>query len=303
MKFKSGQLFWGFLLLTIGILFLLEKNDFYIAIPDEITSYWPLLIIFWGIAIMVKGTIFKPIIAAISGLFLGLVLYSTIFGFTYISHGESDDNDEVVASTFEEDYNDSLESATLLLRTGASRIVVNETTNKLISGTSSGQFNSFKFKTRYRDNSARIILRHINDDVDLFGNDGSNRKLNFSLNPNPIWNIDLEVGAATIKMDLSKYKIEKFNIKTGATTTKLTFGDRQRNLKVNIEMGAATMKIRIPKESACQIKGNMLMVAESFDDFIDVGKNRYQTENFDTAENKILINFNGGVSTFKVVRY
>ncbi len=302
MKFKSGQLFWGFFLLTIGVLFLLEKSDFHISIPDEMTSYWPLLIILWGIAIMVKGTVFKPIISAVSGLFLGLLLYGTVFGFTYVSYEHSDNDDEVVASsTFEEDYKSDTESATLILRTGASKITVKGITDKLISGTSSGQFN---FKTRYRDNNARIILRHIQEEnnIDVFDDD-LQRKLNFSLNPNPTWNIDFEVGAASIKMDLSEYKVEKFNIKTGATTTKLTFGDKQKNLKVNIEMGAATMKIRIPKESACQIKGNMLMVAEDFDDFIDVGKNRYQTENFDTAENRILINFNGGVSTFKVVRY
>ena len=302
MKFKSGQLFWGFLFLTIGVLFLLDKNEFGLFIPDEITSYWPLLIILWGIAIIVKGTILKPIVSVISGVFLGLFLYGSIFGFSHNTHSDEYIEREITTATFYEDYRDPIESATLSLRTGASKITIDGITDKLISGSSSGILNAFRFKTRYRDNTARIILRHSKDDVDLFG-ENNYRRMEFSLNPNPVWNIDLQVGAATLKMDLSDYKVSKFNIETGATTTNLKFGDREENIKVNIEMGAASMKIQIPKESACLIKGDMVMVVKDLDGFEDIGKKRYQTENFNSAQNKIYINFDGGVSTLKVKRY
>ncbi len=300
MKLKSGQLFWGFLFLTIGVLFLLDKNNFNLLIPSEITSYWPLLIILWGVAIIVKGTILKPIVSAISGVFLGLFLFGSVF----IENTSNSQNEikEITSAIFYEDYRDSTEFATLSLRTGASTINVGGFTDKLISGSSSGHFNSFNFKTRYRDNNARIVLRHSKDEIDLF-DDNEHRKLDFSLNKNPIWNIDLKVGAATIKMDLSEYKVSKFNIQTGATTTDLKFGDNVKTLKINIEMGAATMKIQIPKASACQIKGDMVMVIKDLEGFEDVGKKRYQTENFESAQNQIFINFDGGVSTLKVIRY
>ncbi len=302
MKFKSGQLFWGFLFLTVGVLFLLERNDFYLSIPNEIITYWPLLIILWGVAIIVKGTILKPIVSVISAVFLGVFLFGSIFGDSYPNDNGNNIEQGITTATFFEDYRDSIEYATLSLRTGASKIKISGTTDKLISGSSSGISNSFNFKTRYRDNSARIVLRHIKDDFNLFDND-SHRKLDFSLNANPVWNIDLEVGAATMKMDLSNYKVSKFNIKTGATTTDLKFGDREETIKVNIEMGAATMKISIPQKSACQIKGDMVMVAKDLDGFENIGKKRYQTENFNSANNRIYINFDGGVSTLKVKRY
>jgi len=302
MKFKSGQLFWGFLFLTIGVLFLLDKNEFGLFIPDEITSYWPLLIILWGIAIIVKGTILKPIVSMISGVFSGLFLYGSIFGFSHHAHSEEYLESEITTAFFYEDYRDSIESATLSLRTGASKITIDGITDKLISGSSSGMFNAFSFKTRYRENSAQVILRHSKDEIDLFG-DNDYRRMEFSLNPNPVWNIDLKVGAATLKMDLSEYKVAKFNIKTGATSTDLNIGNREETIKVNIKMGAASMKIHIPKESACQIKGDMVMVAKDLDGFEDIGKKRYQTENFNSAQNKIFINFDGGVSTLKVKRY
>ena len=302
MKFKSGQLFWGFLFLTIGVLFFLDKNDFQLLIPSEISSYWPLLIILWGVAIIVKGTILKPIVSAISGVFLGLFIFGSIFGIENTSNSQNEITKEITSAIFYEDYRDSTEFATLSLRTGASTINVGGFTDKLISGSSAGVSNLLNFKTRYRDNSARVVLRHSKDEIDLFG-DNEHRKLDFSLNENPIWNIDLKVGAATIKMDLSEYKVSKFNIKTGATTTDLKLGNREETIKVNIEMGAATMKIRIPKESACQIKGDMVMVVKDLDGFENIGKKRYQTENFNSAQNKIFINFDGGVSTLKVKRY
>jgi LiaI-LiaF-like transmembrane region len=302
MKFKSGQLFWGFLFLTIGVLFLLDKNEYYLFIPNDIISYWPLLIILWGVAIIVKGTIFRPIISVASGIFVGLFLYGSIFGFNHINHDSDEMEREISTSKFYEDYRDSTEFATLSLRTGIGKIKIDGNTDKLVSGSSSGVYNAFNFKTRYRNNTARVVLRHSKDEIELFG-DNNYRNLELSLNQNPIWNIDIKVGAAKVMMDLAEYKIEEFNLETGATTTDLKFGSKYKNIKVNVEMGAATLKIRIPRESGCQIKGNMVLVVKDLEGFNDIGKKRFQTSNYESAKNKININFDGGVSTLKIIRY
>lgn len=303
MKYKNGQLFWGFLFLTIGALFLMDKYEYYLFIPDGIVSYWPLLIILWGIAILVKNTILKPIVSVVSGVFVGLFLYGSIFGF---NHHNFDSNDiekhEISTSTFFEEFKDSIEFATLSLRTGATKITVEGNTDQLISGTSSGVFNAFNFKTRYRDNTARVVLRHTKDDIDLFG-DNNYRKLDFSLSSIPVWDIDLRIGAANIKMDLSEYKVSALNIETGATTSDLKLGDKLENVKINIEMGAATMQLHIPKESGCQIKGDMVMVVKDLEGFTEYEEKYHRTDNYETAKNKIDIKFDGGVSTLKVKRY
>lgn len=302
MKFKSGQLFWGFLFLTIGVLFLLDKNGYYLFIPNDIINYWPLLIILWGIAIIVKGTIFKPIISVVSGVFVGLFLYGSIFGFNYVAHDRDEMERKVSTSTFYEDFRDSTEFATLSLRTGIGKIKIDGITDKLVAGSSSGIYNAFNFKTRYRNNTARVVLRHSKDEIELFG-DNNYRNLELSLNQNPIWNIDIKVGAAKVMLDLSEYKVEKFNLETGATTTDLKFGSKQENIKINVEMGAATLKVKIPKESGCQIKGDMVLVVKDLEGFKDIGKKRFQTSNYESAKNKININFDGGVSTLKIEKY
>lgn len=261
MKYKNGQLFWGFLFLTIGILFLLDQNDFFVLLPDEIWSYWPLLIIFWGVAILTKGTILKPILSIIAGAFVGLFIYGSIFGLHHNYDFENEVEHEFSTSTFYEDYRDSTKSATLSLRTGIGKISISGITDKLIDGTSSGFYNNFNFKTRYRDNSARIVLRHNHDDFELLG-DNQYRKLELSLNPTPEWKVDIKVGAANVNLDLTDYKISKFNLETGATTTELKFGERQKIVKANIEMGVAKLTIQIPKIGLFPSKIEIGIVAE-----------------------------------------
>lgn len=302
MKFKNGQLFWGFLFLTIGTLFLLDKYNYSLFIPSSIVNYWPVLIILWGIAILLKGTIIKPIVSIISGIFVGLFLYSSIFGFNHISIDNDYTDKEVTTSDFYEDYKDSTQNATISIRTGVGKISVSGISDKLISGTSSGVYNTFNFKTRYRNNNARIVLRHTKDEIELFG-DNNYSNLEFSLNPNPIWKIDLQVGAASVAMDLSEYKVAEFNLETGATTTELKFGNKEETVKLNVQIGAANLNIRIPRESGCQLKGDMVLVAKNLEGFKEVDNKLYQTENFNNAENKIFINFDGGVSTLKIEKY
>ncbi|MCF6269892.1 MAG: DUF5668 domain-containing protein [Melioribacteraceae bacterium] len=302
MKYKNGQLFWGFLFLTIGVLFLLDKNNFSLLLPNEIWKYWPVLIVFWGVAILTKGTILKPIISILAGAFVGLFIYGSIFGLQQNFDSESGDKNEFSTSTFYEDFRENTESATLSLRTGIGKISIGGTTDKLIDGTSSGFYNNFNFKTRYRDNSARVVLRHTHDGFELLG-DSQYRKLQLKLNPIPKWEVDIKVGAAKVELDLSKYKVSKFTLETGATTTKLKFGDREKIVKAKIEMGAATLKIQIPEKTGCMIKGDMVLVVQNLDGFNKIDKKRYQTYNFDESENKIYINIDSGVSTLTVERY
>ena len=302
MKYKNGQLFWGFLFLTIGTLFLLDKNNFFIPIPNEIWNYWPVLIVLWGVAILTKGTFLKPIISIVAGAFIGLFIYGSIFGL-HINYSDDDDVErEFSTSTFYEDFREPTETATLSLRTGIGKIKIGGITDKLIDGTSSGFYNSFNFKTRYRDSNARVVLRHTHEDFEILG-DKQFRNLKISLNPNPEWDVDIKVGAAKVQLDLSDYIVSKFNLETGATTTKLIFGEKQKTVKANIEMGAAELDIQIPEKTGCLIKGDMVLVVKDFDGFVKIDKKRYQTLNFEESENKIYINFDGGVSTLKVGRY
>ena len=302
-KYSSGKVFWGIFFLSIGSLFLLAKNDYSIDLPNNLIDYWPVLIILLGLSILLKGTILKPIISAFSGLLAGLILFSLFFGTQFNS--EEDENiisSESSLSTYSENYNPDTKVATLSLKAGAGNIKIKSGTSKLIDVKSIGYNNTLSFNTRYRDNNARVVLRNASHEFNILDDSGS-RNLNIKLNSNPVWKFNLKLGAAKVNMDLSDIAVSDFVLSTGATSSEIKFGDKNEEIKVDVEMGAATLDILIPKESGCLIKGDMVLVAKNLEGFDKIGNRRYKTRNFDSAGNKIIINFDGGVSTFKIERY
>ena len=72
---------------------------------------------------------------------------------------------------------------------------------------------------------------------------------------------------------------------------------------VSAETGASKVKISIPKNVACQIKVDSGLSSNDFDGFTKRDENTYQTDNFDDARNKLVINLEGGLSKFEVKRY
>lgn len=304
MKLKNGQLFWGFFFFTVGILFLLEKKDYIILDFEAIWSYWPILLILAGLSVIFKGTLVKPFIAVISGALLGLFLFSS-FAF-FINSVEFSDNDfensNYEYSTFSEELTDTNGNATLRLNAGIGKVKIEGTTNKLLKGYSSGFFNSYDINTTRNFDRTIVNLNYEPHTIKLFKK-GNKNILKFSLNENPFWNMKLEFGAAKADLDLSEYKVRNFSLHTGASSTKLKFGEKTDMIKAHIEMGAAALKIYIPNSSGCEIKSDMILISKDFEGFSKIGKGHYISDNYDSTDNKIFIEFDGGVSSLKILRY
>jgi len=304
MKLKNGQLFWGFFFLTIGVLFLLEKNDLIVLDFETIWNYWSVLLILAGLSIMFKGTFVKGMISVISGALLGFFLFSS---FAFLFNNVEFQDDEFADAryryySFNEEYYDSVNEATLILDAAAGKIAIQDTTDKLFEGYSSGFFNTYDVHTSHDNNRATVQLNYEPHTIKLFNKEKKNI-LRIALNKNPVWDMKLEIGAAKVNLDLSDYKINMFSLETGASATKLKFGDLQKEIKAKIEMGAASLKIYIPFNSGCELNSDMVLMTKDFEGFHKIGDGRYISDNFDSAENRIFIDLDGGVSSLKIVWY
>ncbi len=74
MKYKG--IFWGLLLVTIGILFLLKNLGLICFSWCGLWMIWPVLLIFWGITILPVNDLTKTILSVIA-IILGVVLLLT----------------------------------------------------------------------------------------------------------------------------------------------------------------------------------------------------------------------------------
>lgn len=302
---KTGKLFWGFLFVTIGVLIFTARFDWFRIDWDLTWDLLPLVLILAGILIIARESSFKPFLSAIAGIITGLIIYGSIVSVTHFNFWNDnwDRRNELRSETnnYYIEYDPEIEKANLNLSTGAGKISIRGTTDDLISGYSRGAKVKYTFNSKVRDDEAYIDFEMSDKKFRIFQDDIDN-SLILSLNENPSWNLDLSIGAAKAIFELDEYKIEDLALKTGVTDIEFKLGDRSERTSVSVEMGAANLEIKIPRESGCQIKGKLVLDDKDFNGFRKVN-NVYETENFDDAANKIYLEIYGAVAGVEVERY
>jgi hypothetical protein len=131
--------------------------------------------------------------------------------------------------------------------------------------------------------------------------DGNEVKI--KLNSNPLWNINLEVGAGETIFDLSGYKIESLRLKGGVASYKLKLPEPVAIMDVTADTGVADVNIKVPEASACRITIDSGLSSKDFSGFEKQSDGSYQTSNYGSSPKKINIYLKGGLSNFEVSRY
>ncbi|MBM4170718.1 MAG: hypothetical protein FJ214_02470 [Ignavibacteria bacterium] len=299
---KSGQLFWGFLLVTLGALFLLTKYDVIYSDFSFIWDIWPLIFVLWGGLVIFKNSLVKPILSSTMGVFLGVMLFG-FFVNVFSNLNFHFDKDELnVTNSFYEEINDSVKYVDFEFNSGGGRFEITEPTDKLISGNAYGSLADYDLYTKTDGEEATVDLSFSKNHVNIF--DGKFRNyVEFGLNKNPIWDLNFNFGAAKAIFDLTPYKVRRLNLNTGAANVTLKLGDKFDSTFVSVDMGVAKLKIEIPENVGCQVKGDMVLMSRSFKGMNKIKKNYYESPDFENASKKIFIRIDGGVSSIKVTTY
>jgi len=298
---KSGQLFWGFFLLTFGALFLLVKYDVIVSSFDFIWDLWSLIFVFWGAMVIFKQTIGRPIVNGLFGIFLAVLifgLFNNLFGGFSIEFDEDDNFSEY----YNEKYDPAIKVANLQINAGAGMFTIKDTTANLVDAKARGILGEYDFSSEQTDSIANIDFHMHTRNFNLFKNKIRNQ-LDIRLNPKVTWDFDINLGASKSRFDLSQFDVRSLSLETGATSTKIKFGEKSEETNVDIRMGAARLTLEIPKNVGAEINSDMALIAKDFDGFSKKSDGYYSTDNFESAKKKIRINVEGGVSTFNIYRY
>lgn len=298
---KSGKLFWGLLLLTVGSLFLLTKYDLIISDFSFVWDIWPLLFIFWGAMVIAKNTIVRPILSGVFGIFVAVLLFGLIYNL--FSNFDVDFKpDGTITDKFIEEYNPSITKAYLTVNTGAAMINIRDNSDQLLNGYSSGSLGEYSYSSEIDDSTAWIRLNLENKHFNFIRKKIRNY-LELNLNSNPVWDLELNIGATKSKLDLSQLKLSDLSVHTGASTTSIRLGDKYELTSVHAEMGVGTLNLEVPENSGCSLSGDMVLTSRDLDGFVKKGSNRYETENYEDAVNRIDVRVDSGVSSINIKRY
>ena len=297
---KTSRLFWGLFLLTIGVLVLLEKTGVFVAQWNVAWKFWPVALIFWGIALLIGGNVIRLVAAAVAALVLGFVLVS-LFNMTWFD-GEWNNAPITETQEMNESFDPSIKQATFTMESGAGSFSIGDTTAQLVNVKTESSFGTYRLERDQDAEGVRVSL-------ELDGNHAAwppgriRNQVEVSLNPVPVWDVRLDVGATKLNCDLQAFRVNRLQVNAGAASIHLTLGDRQPETSVDIDAGASSIVLRVPASAGCEVHLDAPMSSKKLPGFTREGEGRYVTDNFESARQKVHVGVDAGVSSVNVERY
>ncbi len=299
MKYKN--IFWGIVLIALGVMIILRNMDIVHFNWLAILQLWPLLLVIWGISLIPVKDAIKFILSLLV-LIVGILIVNfnqsdDSFGWKY-----SNDKENWTEQKIEEKYDTTITQALLKLDAVAGDFNISGTTDQLISFENKGNIGDYQLKTTFID-SIKVVKIGIESNVVRIGKSQKENKTKIALNPNPIWDLDLEAGASNVNFDLSTFKIRNIDFDGGASSIKLKIGNKQPIVNIKIEAGASSIKIYIPMNTGCELYGDNVMTSKKLEGFTKTTDDKYRTPDFDNHTDKIYIHIDAAVSSISVERY
>ena len=297
---RAGRLFWGALFIVVGAFLLLERLNIFTFDWDFGWNIWPLALILLGIALLVKNQRVRVISAVLGAVVLAFFLLS-VLSFNWPFGGRSADR-VPVSQEFMEPFDPAVEHASFSLEAAAGTFVIGDTTTYLVAASTRSDFVGYDLSVE-RDSGraeARLVLKEGN--VRFHGTRGTNRA-DVHLNEAPVWDIEVDAGAAKVEADLTRFIVEKMNIDVGASSVQLKLGARAERSDISVDAGASSIRISVPESTGCEVTVDAAISSKHLPGFQRSGEGVYRTDNFDASDHKIFVTIDAGVSSIRVTRY
>lgn len=316
MRFRN--IFWGVILIFIGILFTLQNLGMLHFDWVSLWRLWPVFLVLWGVSIIpVKDFIKVLLVLVVLAGSMFFIINRTEFRdgshpIEWFSNHDwdewEDDYDDSGSSskryttqTFDIPYNDSAKYVTLNMEAAAGKFTIDDTSVSLIDFNRRGNSAEYSYFITSSDSSSNINIEMESASVN-FGKKHKNT-VTIDMNNLPIWDINLDAGAAAIDFDFSDFKIRSLDVEGGAASINLVLGDEYDETNVTLESGASSVVIKVPESSGCKLSLESVLSSKELMGFEKLDRGEYETPNFDEAANKVYIDAEAAVSSFTIIRY
>ena len=260
----------------------------------SIWKFWPLIFVLWGISVLTGVKAIRALLAVLAAILFALIIYSL-----WEEWGSGREPHEMTNQVFHEMYDPSLHRASLRFMSGAGSFTFRDTSAELFHAETATNFGTYEIDSQ-TGNDRRDLTFKLGPHSSWGG--GGKNTVSMSLNPAPVWKLDIEVGASHLNADLSPYAADDVHIKTGVADVRVKLGDRADESRVKIEAGVSSVTVDVPESAGVEISSESGLSSKSFEGFSE-SRGKYRTSNFEGAEKKIFLMFKAGVSSLKVVRY
>ncbi|MCF2517887.1 LiaF transmembrane domain-containing protein [Dyadobacter sp. CY351] len=222
----------------------------------------------------------------------------------YENDRDNRDGKKPINGNYKYEMEDFIQKANFHLEGGAGSFTLNGNTQKLFEAKTKSTFVGFLSNTSINklDNSATVNLTMEEGNVKIKEGEISNQA-NIHLNERPVWNIDLGIGAGKGDFDFSNYKVEKLKVSTGVADMDIKMGDKMTTSNIDIEAGVASVTLELPRSVGCEMRMDGALNAKNMDDLDKISNGLYRSPDFESASKKIIIHFEGGLTSVNIKRY
>jgi hypothetical protein len=307
---KVKNIIWGLVLVLIGVLFILKNLDIIYFSWYSIWKLWPLILVLIGVAIIpVKDSIkiiLTVIVLAVAAFFLvtfkGHRDNDDQWSFRYHNDEESikDDQPLEIDQKIFEAYDTAITEAEMIFDAAAGNFKINEVTRDLFEFEREGNLGRYNYSMKDLGSKREIKIEL--EEGRIIRGDFKNR-VSMKLNPNPVWDLSVDVGAANIDMDLTYFKISKLDINGGASSINIRLGSLYSECKLKINSGASSINIMVPEEFACEVNTSTVLSSKDLQGFNKISSGTYVTPDFSDKSKNIVIDIEAAVSSLNVERY
>ena len=304
---KDDGLIGGIILIAIGIIALLV-TFFDVKIEwEELSKFWPVFIIIFGVSLLPLNRLLKSVGVVIIIIISCLIYCNEVNGNEKLPDEMTSEiliEEDVETQEFSSPFKDNTTEASVEINYGAGMLYLNSSVTELVKARNMSDQIVQKFYLEYEGSHADIVFDVEDDNYQV--NDIEEVKSNrfdISLNKNPIYDFELNLGACELNFDFSPYKVSNIEINSGASNIDIKLGELYNSTRVVISTGVSKIRIGIPNNSGCRLECESVLSLKDFDGFSKKSSNVYETSNYSSAENIIEIEFAGAMSEFEVYRY
>ena len=284
--------FWGLLILVIGLIILGQNfNVWGFDNFDQLSKFWPLILILFGITLMVRHIRFNWLIILISFIAAIALIY-----FVSLNASDFKVNKDNQTYDFSQNLPSEVKKAKIIINTGAVELNIKDNGNQLINGNLVSNYNQPDISTTISGDTATVILKSTKINNSVWGKNILNIEITDKI---PI-DLIINAGAASMNLDFSKISLSNLDVNSGASSMNITLGEVINGSNISIETGASSVTIKTPKELGVKIIAKTGLTGKNFEGYNKIDNQTYLSPNFDQTNTKITLTISAGASSINV---
>lgn len=306
---KAKNIIWGLILVLIGVLFILKNVGVVYFSWYSLWRLWPLILVLIGVVMLpIKEGIkvaLTVVVLAIGAIFL--VSFQDdedrTDRWSFNHRDRTDESNKVeIDQMISEAYDSTIKIASLDFDAAAGNFRIEQTTGELFEFEREGNLGRYNYSIKDLGEKREIVIELEGKESRVIHGEFKNQ-VRMKLNPDPVWDLKVDVGAANIEMDLTPFMISTLDIDGGASSINIKIGDLKEDCKIKINSGASSINIKIPEEFACEVNTSTVLSSKDLPGFNKVSGGTYVTPDFASKTKNITIDIEAAVSSLTVDRY